>query len=1073
MKNEWIGSGAFKSRKIATMVAMAVFAFACGETAGYAQLNPNSYTSLGTLSAGTGDTVAINTTTGTITITGPGAGVFTGVTQTQTGAASITVFDFTSINIAAGANVTVTGSNPLALLSRGNASVLPAIVASGGAGASGPQPPTPQLPTPGAGVLGGGNGGAGATVPDTAAGDGTSTLNSDGGKAVTSPNSSVGNQDGGGGGLGGPGGAGGSTAGSAVGVSPLTTLVGGGGGSGGPFENNTADGISEPGSGGGAGGGAIEIIATGTLTVSSLTSNGGNGGGVVPVNGNTQYGGGGAGGAIVLGGSSLIVSGSVDANGGPAVNGTDAGSGGGGEVALIGTPSWVLGSTTALGGLGIDVEVNRGVGGSANGTAGTIEAQTLGVTAPTGQTATFDGTSFTNVIPVQMQAAATPAITVTLGTNLILDGGSLQFTGTGETFGPTNTFAVTSNGGMVDTQGFTDTVSSTITGAGNLKKVGSGTLILNAANTYSGGTTLSAGTLVAGNSTALGTGGFSQTGGTLETDGVNHTITVGNGTNGFDQTTGTLAITLNGAPGAASNDQVHVTGTAALDGTLDINYTPITAASTATYTIVTTTAGITSVGAGYLTPTLTSGALILHVTGEKVGDDFDITISTSQGSFGAITGLTPNQQQVASYIDRFAGNPPTGALGNLVNSLDAISVNSAALGNALNQLMPLNFARFTSSTAFNNTDFLVEQMDNYFADQRGADGAFIASKGGIDYSGLTINDPDTAQGLQEIRSHLLAWNPAPTAGLLSDSTPSILGGVDMKDTKAMAPAAQQPANLWNVFVAGDVVLGQDFSDPETGLGHDDSTTGGVRLGADYAVTPHLRVGALFDYSHTDATLDAQNSSATVDSYMPGAYASYAENGWFANAIGTYGFSSYTQARNVSIPGFDGTANSAPTGDEIIGDLDGGYDFHSGRWTFGPTAGLKFVHLDVNGYSETGLPAADLAVNRDEANSLRGRIGGRVSYAYHSVGMIFTPHLDASWQHEFMDPSRGITSQFSGVDAGTFDVTTQNPSRESALVNLGMDTQVDQTFTVFVNYTVQAAQDNYFGQAVQAGVKIGF
>jgi fibronectin-binding autotransporter adhesin len=276
-----------------------------------------------------------------------------------------------------------------------------------------------------------------------------------------------------------------------------------------------------------------------------------------------------------------------------------------------------------------------------------------------------------------------------------------------------------------------------------------------------------------------------------------------------------------------------------------------------------------------------------------------------------------------------------------------------------------------------------------------------------------------------------------------------------------------------VFVAGDVVLGQDFSDSQTGVSHAESTAAGVRLGADYAITPHLRTGALFDYHHTEATLDAQKSTATVDTYMPGVYASYADQGWFANAIATYGFNNYSQGRSIAIAGFDGTANSSPTGDQILGNLDGGYDFHSGRWTFGPTAGLKYVHLDVNSYTETGLPGANLDVNRDEADSLRSRVGGRVSYVFHSAGMIFTPHLDASWQHEFLDQGRGITSQFDGVDAGTFVVTTQNPSRESALVNLGFDSEINRDLTVFTNYTVQAGQDNYFGQAVQAGVKIGF
>jgi outer membrane autotransporter protein len=88
-------------------------------------------------------------------------------------------------------------------------------------------------------------------------------------------------------------------------------------------------------------------------------------------------------------------------------------------------------------------------------------------------------------------------------------------------------------------------------------------------------------------------------------------------------------------------------------------------------------------------------------------------------------------------------------------------------------------------------------------------------------------------------------------------------------------------------------------------------------------------------------------------------------------------------------------------------------------------------------------------------------------------MTFTPHLDASWQHEFMDQGRGITSQFEGVGAGSFSVRTENASRDWALANVGFVADVNRTVTVFADYTVQAGQDNYFGQSVQAGVKIGF
>ena len=183
----------------------------------------------------------------------------------------------------------------------------------------------------------------------------------------------------------------------------------------------------------------------------------------------------------------------------------------------------------------------------------------------------------------------------------------------------------------------------------------------------------------------------------------------------------------------------------------------------------------------------------------------------------------------------------------------------------------------------------------------------------------------------------------------------MLGGVDMKDTKKMI--ASEPANLWNVFVAGDVVLGQDFSDNTTGNAHADSTTGEVRVRDDYAVTPHFLIGGLVNYSHTDVTLDAQSSKATVDSYMPGVYASYTDSGWYANGIATYGFNNYTQARDVVIAGFNGRADSAPTGDQVTRRSRWRLRLPPRKVTFGPTAGLKYVHLDVNGYTENGLPGA--------------------------------------------------------------------------------------------------------------------
>lgn len=73
----------------------------------------------------------------------------------------------------------------------------------------------------------------------------------------------------------------------------------------------------------------------------------------------------------------------------------------------------------------------------------------------------------------------------------------------------------------------------------------------------------------------------------------------------------------------------------------------------------------------------------------------------------------------------------------------------------------------------------------------------------------------------------------------------------------------------------------------------------------------------------------------------------------------------------------------------------------------------------------------------------------------------------------MGQSRGITSQFTSAGAGSFAIVTPNPSRDSALIDCGLDADLNGHAAIFIDYTAQAGQSNYFGQSIQLGVKIGF
>jgi outer membrane autotransporter protein len=633
---------------------------------------------------------------------------------------------------------------------------------------------------------------------------------------------------------------------------------------------------------------------------------------------------------------------------------------------------------------------------------------------------------------------------------LALGGGTVQVIGSDLTTSIITTLAAGTQS-TIDTNGLNATWNSNISGAtGGLTKIGAGDLDLTGVNTYSGGTLINGGTLTAGSATALGLGNVTNDG-VLNAGNGNHALNV-NGTYA-QQAGGTLSLTINSA---TVHDDLTVTGTATLGGLLQLNlaggYVP---PANTTIDLIQT---------GGLNDTKFSG---LAYSGLEIAtleySNTDVSVLFSGRRFLAGTaGLTSNQAAVAGYIDEFAPTVTTGNFGNLVNYLYSLAgTNTGALRAALDQLSPQSLQVFRS-IAFDNATFNSQQLNGHLANLR--DGLT-----GFDGSQLSVIDSTLDPTLSQINSRLLAWNPNATPGLMSDSVDSMFGGVDMKDARKVDVMEAPETSPWSTFIAGNVVLA-DLSHGDD-VEHQNYTTGSVQLGADYRLDPHFTVGALLAYGHTDATLDHNGSSATVDSYSPGIYASYVDGGWYGNALFAYGYNSYTEDRNVSLGAVNGTNHGAPQGNQFTGNLTGGYEFHRGGWKFGPVVSLQYVNLGIDSFSEDGPTA--LNIRSQSEDSLRSQFGLEARYAVRTGSVILTPHISASWQHEFMDNSEGITSQFNQVGSGSFTVQTANPERDSAFIDLGLDAQIDKTLTLFLDYQTEAGQSNFFAQSVQAGVKIGF
>ncbi len=733
---------------------------------------------------------------------------------------------------------------------------------------------------------------------------------------------------------------------------------------------------------------------------------------------------------------------------------------------------------------------------------------------PTGGVNDYTGSTSIQAGQLQAGTGIGPAAFSPNSDVIISGGGLLDINGNNETIASLastdTTTSVTNSGNGSATLTVDDTNSSlaprtyefdgviTDAGAGNtlaLVKNGTGTFIITGNNTYGGGTIINAGTVIAG-ANAFGTGNVTNNA-LLETTSVVNATAVnlhiaGNFTQSGD---GSLVLQVLSSPAGASPnsgvagvnyDTITVGGTASLGGALTLHFAPGTSPFQGQRFIALSAGAPLTTQFSSVTANVPQGFQVITTYNQTFGiapvDSVIITlmkplapiiVTNPTYAGGAGTG---NQYAIAQNIDSnvalLNGTAPQGNARDFINdiipALNA-SVNEHSLGAALEQLSPQRI-EILRNVAFDNYALDTQSLDDELARERYNPG------GGINTTGFTMNNSALGATLSQVEGRLLAWNAPASHGFISDSGDTVLGGVkmtdskDMKEVKQMAPVVA--ANPWNVFIDG----GADLGDLEHNIdvSHSTYTTGRVRAGADYAVAPNARLGAFFGYSHTDADLDNEGSTATVDSYTPGVYFSYGgAGGFYANAVFTGTDNEYTTDRNIILPGLSRTAHGTTSGLEWGGDVDGGYDFRSGGWAFGPSAGLTYVNLGINSYSETGAAAANLDINNQSTESLRSRVGGAVRYQGRIGSWAVAPHLSAYWQHEFLDGTTILTSEFQGLPAGTFSVVTTGSDADTALLDFGIDAQVNETVGFFLDYASEAGGETFFGQQATGGVKLSF
>lgn len=274
-----------------------------------------------------------------------------------------------------------------------------------------------------------------------------------------------------------------------------------------------------------------------------------------------------------------------------------------------------------------------------------------------------------------------------------------------------------------------------------------------------------------------------------------------------------------------------------------------------------------------------------------------------------------------------------------------------------------------------------------------------------------------------------------------------------------APAATVAPGIWGRVFGGtferDVDNFNGFESIEDSYRQNYyGVVGGIDFAKEVGPNSAWLFGILGGYSGSDVDFDLAAGGADYQQGSIGAYATYMNGGFFADALVKADFGNLD---------YNGGGDSASTDYTTIGVvLDTGYRFNlQNNWFIEPKATLAYVNTDFDDIDLLGT-----GVEFDDGDSLRGRLGGRVGTSFEKGANRITPYLEASVWNEFDGDYGVVLSGVDGLPDVSFDIggTYGEVAGGADIVNIGSG------WSGFAKGAVQFGDDSLVGVSGNLGFR---
>ncbi|KAA0969053.1 autotransporter domain-containing protein [Aureimonas fodinaquatilis] len=231
----------------------------------------------------------------------------------------------------------------------------------------------------------------------------------------------------------------------------------------------------------------------------------------------------------------------------------------------------------------------------------------------------------------------------------------------------------------------------------------------------------------------------------------------------------------------------------------------------------------------------------------------------------------------------------------------------------------------------------------------------------------------------------------------------------------------------------------------------DRDTGGFIAGVDGFVQDTVHLGMLAGYSRSSFDVESRASSADIDTYHLGIYAGTQVHGFGLRGGLAYSWHDIETSRSVAFPGFvdalSGDYNAGTA--QVFAELGYAIDMPGAR--IEPFAGIAYVNVDVDGFTETGGAAAlSTASSNFETVYTTLGIRGETEFALNEVALRATGMV--GWRHAFNDTVPASTFLF---DSGSpFETAGVPIARNAAVLEVGLETDLTPDASLGISYNGQ-------------------